>query len=254
MHLANLTSQEASAVSRDSVVVLPFGAFEQHGPHLPLLTDTIIAEHISSRLTECLPASTVVVPAVWLGSSHHHMEFAGSMTIRAETFLHAAQDMIVSIARHGFRRFLLLNAHGGNIALISTLTDILRYETNPGIRAVGVTYWHLIAGEIASIRDSPLGGMGHACELETSIMLACRPDLVHMEKIRVDGSAGSSAFCMKDMFAPALVSSARTYREITEEGGFGDPSTASAEKGQAIMKVVIEKLCLLVADIQADRI
>lgn len=250
MLLYNLTWEEVSKLDQQMVVIAPFGAVEQHSYHLPLGTDSILAEAIAQRLEKQMPERVLILPVMWLGCSRHHMDFPGSLTAEIDTFVEAGEELVASMAAHGFRNFILLNGHGGNISKISVIAEKLRYRPGPLLKVVGITYWHLIEKEIQSIRETPLGGMGHACELETSMMLATHPELVRRERMEVDGPSQVSEFEEKDMFAPGSVSVTRTFKELSRHGGVGDPRTASAEKGERIFAAITDKLARVVEEIQ----
>ena len=168
-----------------------------------------------------------------------------------ETFGKIGEDLVGSMVEHGFRSFALLNGHGGNINKISLMAEKLRYRSGPPLKVVGITYWHLIAEEIRAIRESPLGGMGHACELETSLTLATRPELVRRERMEADGPTLLSRFEGRDMFAPGVVSIIKPFKELSRHGGLGDPTTASAKKGERIFAAIVSKLAEVVREIQS---
>ena len=251
MILYHLTSEEVGRQNRDIIVIVPFGSVEQHSLHLPLGTDSLIGETIARRLEKRMPDQVLVLPMIWLGCSRHHMDFAGSLTAEIETFMATGEQVVTCMAEHGFRNFLLLNSHGGNTTKVSLMAEKLRYRLGPKVKVVGVTYWHLIAEEIRAIRETPLGGMGHAGELETSIVLAVQPDMVRRERMEADGPAKSSQFEARDMFDAGSVSVTKTFQETTRHGGFGDPTKASAEKGERILAAVVDKLSQVVAEIRS---
>lgn len=250
MILYDMTWPEVAQLSRDTVVVVPFGAVEQHSNHLPLGTDSLIAAAMAARLEKAMPRQTLVLPTTWLGCSRHHMDFAGSLTAEIDTFISAGEQTVDSMAHHGFRKFLLLNAHGGNISKLSIIVEKLQHRLSPDCKVVGITYWDLIAEEIRSIRETGLGGMGHACELETSLVLAESPQSVRKDRIEADGPEHVSQFEERDMFAPGVVTVIKPMREITRHGGVGDPRPAAAEKGERIFAAVVSKLTQVVEEIQ----
>lgn len=251
MLLYEMTSEEIAKLDRGVVVIVPFGAVEQHSLHLPMGTDSILIEAIARRLEQKISERVCVLPTTWLGCSRHHMDFAGSLTAEIDTFIEVGEQIVGSMAEHEFHNFILLNGHGGNVNKISIICEKLRYRQGPGFTIAGVTYWHLISEEIQGIRESPLGGMGHACELETSLMLATRQELVRVSRMQADGCRGDSVFDKKDMFAAGSVTVPRQFKEISQYGGVGDPTTASAEKGERIFAVIIDKLAQVVVDVQA---
>jgi creatinine amidohydrolase len=166
----------AELITRDPVAVLPVGAVEQHGPHLPLGVDAMLCTEVAHRAVARVIAGgapAVLLPTVWSGYSPHHMEFAGTLTISTETFQRLVIDLVRSINHHGVRRILVLNGHGGNAHHLRGAVQTLRFEH--GIEAVTASYWDLGHTSIAAWRKSPYGGINHACEMETSLMLAARP-------------------------------------------------------------------------------
>jgi creatinine amidohydrolase len=202
MFFYDVTSSQVANLNRTAVVLIPFGAVEQHSLHLPLGTDSIIGEAIARRLKQELSRQILVLPFTWLGSSRHHMGFPGSVTAEIETLIDVGVELGSSVAAHGFRNFILLNSHGGDINKVAVIAEKLRYRPNPVLKVVAVTYWHLIAKEIRDIRETPLGGMGHAGELETSAMLAVSPEHVRQDMMGADGQEKFSQFEGSDMFSP----------------------------------------------------
>ncbi len=182
MHWEELTSAEIGALDRDrTVVILPLGSVEQHGNHLPIGTDTMLAEAVS-RAAAAASGGTVVMPPPWYGFSAHHMRFPGSITLRAETLLALVEDVVASLVRHGFRRILIVNGHGGNNGLIDVLASTLGNTHYGKARIAALTYFTLARDAIAKLRKSKPGGMGHACEFETSMVQHLRPELVKIEQ------------------------------------------------------------------------
>ena len=251
MLLYDLTSPEVSKLDRSIVVVIPFGSVEQHSLHLPLGTDSIIGEGVARRLELALPEQVLLLPMMWLGCSRHHMDFAGSLTAEIETFIDIGVQLVSSMAEHGFKNFILLNSHGGNVNKVSLMAEKLRYKLGPASKVVAVTYWHLISEEIKSIRETPLGGMGHSGEFETSLMLVFRPDLVREDQIDADGPEKRSKFEGSDLFAPGTVSVAKPFKEMSRHGGIGDQRKASKEKGERILSELTTKLSEVVKEILA---
>ena len=254
MILYNLTSPQVSELDRSTVVVIPFGSVEQHSLHLPLGTDSIIGEAVSLHLEKKLSEQVLLLPMTWLGCSRHHMDFAGSLTAEIDTFIDVGEQLVSSMAEHGFRNFILLNSHGGNTNKVSLMAEKLRYKLGPTVKVVAVTYWHLISEEIQSIRETPIGGMGHSGELETSVMLVVRPELVRNDLIDPDGPEKPSKFEGRDLFVSGKVSVAKPFKEMTRHGGIGDPRKASKEKGERILAVITEKLAEVVQEIRAGNL
>jgi creatinine amidohydrolase len=253
MFWQDMTWQQIDALPRSTVVVFTFGAVEQHGKHLPLRTDALIGEEIASRLDSACGGRLLVLPVQWMGLSLHHMRFPGTLTASVDTYISLATDSIASVGQAGFRKLLLLNSHGGNVAALDVVLVKAR-ERFPETRVFACTYWNAAAPELRALRESELGGMGHACELETSLVLACRPDLVDMTQLAPDGLQAISSFLGKDMLAGGSVSVSRRFEEISQDGGVGDPRTASAEKGERFFSAIVAKLKALVEEIESGAI
>lgn len=245
MLLRNATWQDIEALHREAVVVAPFGAMEQHGPHLPLETDARIVEEIATRIDEQMSADVLVLPVQWAGYSPHHMDFAGSITLTAETFLRVATDVIGSIAKAGFRRFLILNSHGGNRAILDVAANELKF-LHPQASFVTVTYWNIAREQLLAERQSEMGGMGHACELETSILLSVAPRNVRMELAQADGAWPCSEYFAHDMLDGAKAGFASSFSEFTKSGANGDPTSATAAKGERFLAAIVEQIVKLV--------
>lgn len=247
MLLAKATWQDISQLDRNAIVIAPFGAMEQHGHHLPLETDSRIGQEIVARTERKLTNEVLVLPVQWAGYSPHHMDFAGSITLTAETYVRVAVEIIGSIAKAGFRRFLLFNSHGGNRAILDVAATELKF-LYPDATFATVTYWNIAREQLQHLRESPMGGMGHACELETSILLSVSPDQVKMHLAQADGAWPCSHFLANDMLSASQLGLASSFSEFTKSGANGDPTTANAEKGEGFLNAIVDRLVELVHD------
>lgn len=253
MYLLEMTWQQVDELDRSTVVVIPFGATEQHGVHLPLETDALIGQELSRRLDDACGGRLLVLPGQWLGLSTHHMSFPGTITASVDTFLALAGDIIGSIAHAGFQKILVLNSHGGNASALDVVLTKSRPQY-PDVRIVLVTYWNAAAEQLRALRESAEGGMGHAGELETSLLLAAKPKAVRTDRMRPDGKWSASAFLAKDMLVAGSASVSRTFTEISDHGGVGDPRKASAEKGERFFAAIVARLAELVNDLESGQI
>ena len=253
MLLAEMTWQQVNELDRSTVVLVPFGAMEQHGLHLPLETDAFIATELAERVDRACDGKLLVLPTQWLGLSTHHMSFPGTITASVETYLALAAEIISSVAQAGFERILVLNSHGGNGSILDVVLTKCRL-LHPRTRILLITYWNAAASALAAIRESSLGGMGHACELETSLLLASKPSVVDIDRMKPDGRWSQSEFLGKDMLAGGAAAVSRTFAEVSHNGGVGDPRTASSEKGERFYAVIVDRLAALVRDLQSGRI
>jgi creatinine amidohydrolase len=177
--LAALTRDEVRRVGADGLVVVPFGATEQHGPHLPVGTDTLHVVHVASQAARAVADEfdVAVAPAMPYGCSEHHMPFGGTATLTSDTFLRVATEVVGSLVRSGCRRLFLLNGHGGNAELLSVAARDIAIAHS--IDVASGNWW--------SVGDGPAGAPptipevrvpGHAGGFETSVALALHPSLV----------------------------------------------------------------------------
>ena len=215
---------------RGAMVIVPVGSTEQHGPHLPVQVDALLAGEVSRRAARRAwdTAPVVVMPPVWTGLAEHHMSLGGTITLDYATFAALLGDICHSIARHGFGRILILNGHGGNITGLNVLTGELAQELDAIVAMA--CYWTLDAAAeaFADILEVQTN-VRHAGEAETSMLLALRPDLVDMEAAaRIDPP-------MEGLSARGDAYRWRPIAHWTESGVIGAPAAATAEKGERLL-------------------
>ncbi len=230
MELLEMTWPQVEALNKNTPVVLPIAALEQHGRHMPLFTDSLLLGEVVRRAKEALHDRVVFAPLMWLGNSDHHLDFPGTLSASARTYLDLLIDMTDNCIRHGFLRIVLLNGHGGNIVPSQQAMFELKqkYRQRPELCLLCATYWALGSKPHQAIPGMTQTEMGHACDWETSMMLRLRPELVRDHgKVR-EISEGRS-------FSPA--SRAWVTRDRSDVGHIGDPSKASAEKGEALFRM-----------------
>ena len=229
--LADLTWPEVKElVDHNTVVLLPLGACEQHGPGMTLATDIVIATELCRQVSARLAPRVVVAPPIPWGLSDQHLGFPGTISLHPESFYLVIRDVVTSLLGHGFRRFLLVNGHAGNMAASEVICIRLRRET--AVELVGaVTYFTLAPASRADLC--------HAGALETSYALALAPEVVKQEHLTPPHLIGT----LPDL-APATIPWA--FHEVTETGNLGDPTGASRERGVAHVSVVLDRLCEIV--------
>jgi creatinine amidohydrolase len=241
---------EIDALDRnETVLLLPTGAIEQHGPHLPVDTDIHTALELSLRAAAAAAGPTLVLPPVWWGNSPHHMAFPGTLSLRVETFADLIRDLCVSVHHHGFRRVLIVNGHGGNAANLAATA--LRLSDEHGIFVATASYWSLVATDLRRIGTSPIGGMGHACEMETSLQLRFRPERVDTDALGAHLPHLITSFNGIDFRDAGPISYPWDFARDTVDGVLGDPTAATAEKGAEIEAAVVGQLIRFISEFRA---
>ncbi|MBB2890502.1 creatininase family protein [Flexivirga oryzae] len=238
--LGELTTHDAAeSVARGDVVVLPAGAFEQHGPALPMATDLIRAEDMADRVAAAVPGRVVIGPSLPVGVSPHHLGFAGTVTLRPATFLRVAREYVDSLALHGWRRILVLTGHAGNNATLGALAQDLMHD-RPDVEFAWTSIASLAGPATAQLNRAEV--TGHCGESETAQMLHVAPQLVRTDRL----APGTTSLDQLDPVsriarrtAPAL---ARRYDELSANGVLGDPTTATADQGRVIVDTVTSAL------------
>jgi creatinine amidohydrolase len=248
MRWEDLTSPEIGALDRErTVVVLPIGSVEQHGNHMPVGTDTFLAQSVALAAMEKLD-DVVVMPPPWYGFSAHHMRFAGSVTLRAETLMAVCEDIVASVVGHGFRRILIVNGHGGNGGVIDVLASTLGHKHYGTARIATLTYFTLAREGIARLRKSAPGGMGHACEFETAMMLVVKPDVVHMDRAAVTYPDPGSSWLTTDLLGGQAVRVYHDFADLSPTGTLGDPRLATPEAGREFFAASTGALAAFIED------
>jgi creatinine amidohydrolase len=225
------------ATQTHKVVVVPLGSLEQHGHHLPLLTDSMIGSEIARRAEAELGDQALFLPMLWLGSSHHHRHYPGTVSLSRDVYVQVLVDILESLIDAGFRRIFLLNAHGGNIGPANAaMYDIqLRHRQNiPELWLTFASWFTLAAAQIAAIDELQQKHVTHACELETSMILTSQPALVNLPAARGANIPFASAFYCPDDSGPSRVSVPRMFEQLSQTGSLGHPEHATAAKGEAL--------------------
>lgn len=226
-----------------SILVIPIGSIEQHGNHLPVGTDSLLAGELTNRAANSLAdeAPLLVAPTVWSGFSPHHLSFGGTMTGEFDTLHSFLEELCNSALENGFDAMVLVNGHGGNTSLVKTVVNTVGRE-NESVEVLGLTYFDLAKEAVTEIRDSDPGGMAHGGEFETSLMLHLFPDLVRKEDM--DGTYLDEPYEQgeKDLLIGGPLSVYRDFDSYSESGAIGDPSLATSEKGTKILDAVCEEL------------
>ncbi len=248
------------AADQGRVAVLPVGTYEDHGHHLPIDVDVVLSSEICERAVARIPDEAVLAPAVTHGYSPHHMDFPGTITIKWDTFVNYVRDVCCSLAHHGFTRILLVNGHGSNAPLVEMAARLTVLETEGRVLCANVNHWGLRkAREVGkTVRESDFGGTSHACEFETSLYLALKPELVQMDKA-VDERSPLPASFQTDLLAGkradgSIATLMPYWSTMSVSGTRGDATKATREKGEQFLEAGIEGLVELVRELKATEI
>ncbi len=232
MILARSTWQDVQSFDRDGVVLIPTGSNEQHGPHLPLHTDSLIAEAVAKMGEEAMPDKVLLTPTVWLGASGHHLAFPGTLSASFETYEGALMNIVESLVPHGFWKFMFLNGHGGNTEPNGIACRKLKHLHRELAICHAGWFSFIPASLLTKVMTGPIKGIRHACEAEASVMMHLYPDLVRVDRLRDDGMQVDGD----------IVGLTAWFDEITEEGSLGFATQATPEKGQAMVEAAAEGL------------
>jgi creatinine amidohydrolase len=248
---SDYSSEEFSKLDRNRIVaVLPVGATEQHGPHLPLSVDAAIISGIVAAVAEKLPDSSQVLflPVMPIGKSDEHLRFPGTLTFSAETLIRMWTEIGASVSHSGVRKFVMLNSHGGQIAIMDIVARELRRRHH--MLAFSLNWFGLGMPE-GLYGDHELKHGVHAGDMETSMMLALHPALVNMDKAK--------------NFHPLTEEFERDYRHISlsggakpgwqsqdlhPEGACGDASAASLDKGRQTLDFAAGRIAAALEEIE----
>lgn len=228
----------------DKVVVLPIGSLEQHGHHLPMLTDSLIGGEIARRVQEEVGDLALFLPFLWVGASDHHLGLPGAISLSNDTYTHVIMDMVESLIHHGFRRILLLNSHGGNGGPAGNAIFQLqmKHADLPDLWLVLASWFSIASAQIARIESLQQKHVSHACELETSMILNLRPELVKMGAARGANIPFKSDFWSADSSGHSRVTVARAFKQTTLTGSLGHPELATPEKGEELFEVAVREV------------
>ncbi len=236
---------------REHVILIPIGHIEQHGYHLALNVDAVCIEAVAQGTAQCLPEAAFALPVMPYGVSTHRPAFAGTMNAGGRAFEDFWLGVIDTLVQRGFTRMYLMSGHGGNS---SFLINIVKYAGERHLNAFIATAWLYLSGPagvaaLESHRTSKIGGMGHACELETSLMLHLRPDLVHMERVVDEIDFISTPSYFMDWVEGGSLVANPPWEDDTRTGAYGAGSQATAEKGEKWLEAAVAEKAGHVAEI-----
>lgn len=244
MFVADMTWTAIQNVNRNVAVVIPLASVEQHGYHLPMWTDSLLLGEVVRRAEAQLGERALFSPLQWLGNSHHHTDFPGTISATPRLYLDLLRDMAENFLQHGFTRILFLNGHGGNVIPGKQAVFELRqkYRERKDLLLLFTSYWNL-AAPTQERPDYVQQEIGHACEWETSMVLRIDPKLV-------TGDISSlETVPFEYGFEPAYRGWTTTDRSMS--GHVGSPQHATAEKGEHLLSAFSAGVAALVSHVSA---
>lgn len=229
MQLTDMTWTEVDGLSRDTPVVIPVAALEQHGHHMPVFTDSLLLGEVVRRVAEPLKDRVLFAPLMWFGNSEHHLDFPGTLTATPRGYLDLLGNLTENFLTHGFKRIVFLNGHGGNITPGKQAVFEVRqkHRTRKDLLLLFATYWDF-ARPWETSSDLVQKQMGHACEWETSMILRIQPELVKGDVSTLETVDFGFAF------EPAY--RGWITKDRTVPGHIGSPQFATAEKGEHLLQ------------------
>lgn len=240
MKLADSTWPEVQAFDREAVVLIPTGSLEQHGPHLPLFTDSLIVTAVAEAVEANLSDRVLLTATLWLGASGHHLKFPGSLSASFDAYMGALGSVVRSLLPHGFHKFFVLNGHGGNTEPNGIVVRALKQEF-PTLTIGHSGYYDYVTEQVAGLLEGPLKTIAHACEAEASLVMHLRPALVRTDQLRTDGLRPD----------PAIRGLFHSFDEMTEQGSIGFARLASPDKGKAIFDAAVAEITLQMSQLAA---
>jgi creatinine amidohydrolase len=236
------------AVELGKVCIVPCGAVEQHGPHLPLDVDLVCPGGIARGAGQLVPDKLLVLPIVAYGYTGHVMDFPGTINNDFEHFMHHVLDITKSLAYHGFKKIVLLNGHGSNMPNLDLVARRCNLETDA--ECAFTAWWLFLTVDpefLPHWRESEFpGGCAHACELETSLYLYLSPGDVRRERIKsgdISFNLEKSKFRYNDLFGSGATKITSWTSSYSETGVLGAAELATADKGKRAFEEAVNRLC-----------
>ncbi len=243
------TGEMKQAIAAERVVLIPIGSMESHGLHLPLDTDSTLAWNMAVETGRRIPELVLVTPTIPFTFDAHFMDYPGTIGVQSETLLSYLMDIGKSIAHHGFKRMIFVNGHGTNIPYLTIVSLRLSIETNALCTHVS-SVSHLDA--VNQVRKSAFpGGISHACEMETSLMLYVDPDHVQMDKAQAEMNFPRGKYFWRDMGPRAPIDVVGWWSSYSDTGTSGDPTLATIEKGQFLYNAEVGRLVEFISEFRA---
>jgi len=243
MKWEELTSKDIGAVDKETtVVIVPIGSIEVHGPHLPLGTDTMIIYYIALKAAE--KEGAIVLPPLYYAYVPENRHFPGTISLKSETFMKLLEDIVEEVYRQGFKKILILNGHGGNKRVLRLFVRKMLEKGFKGNLYVLADTLGPLRNKIDEIRETDV--YEHACEIETSLMLFLKPHLVKLDNVKREAKLGKR-------YLVEYVESMVDWQRYAPEGYVGNPLKASSQKGKELIEYWVEYIRKVIRAIKNDK-
>ncbi len=241
--LAEMTREQIKRAAPNAIAVLPTAAIEQHGPHMAILTDTLLCGTVAQRAAEQAAdkVQVLVAPVICYGNSHHHRPFAGVLSLSSATFMAAVTDILEGLALSGFRKLIVLNGHGGNTDSNAVVGLDFVNRLGHDVSIVTGAYWDIARSALVEQGLVPNAQIpGHAGRFETSMVLGLRPELVDPEGMQQVQDTSKTS---QGLFADLSGATMQVHGAWAASTGYSDnPGLSSAEEGKQLMEVVVQRV------------
>ena len=242
-NLGEMTRNQIAAIAPTAIAVLPTASVEQHGPHMPVITDTLLCTTVALRAAEQASdtVDVIVAPTLSFGNSHHHRPFAGVLSLASDTYMAAVIDILEGLTLSGFRKLVVLNGHGGNTDSNAVVGLDFVHRLGHDVSIATAAYWNIARAAVVEGTALPSNMIpGHAGRFETSMVMSLRPDLVPAEGLAQTEDLTKAPSGLFGAMAGATVQSHGGWAAGT--GYTDNPAAASAEEGTAILEIVVAQV------------
>jgi len=241
-----MTRDDFKEITEKAIVILPIGAVEQHGPHLPVMTDEAIVNEIARKSGEKIAKQVPVVlgPTIPFGFSHHHLIYSGTLSLSSNTLLLVLKELLESVVKSGFQKIFIINGHGGNDEIIQLAARNAAMDYNVTVGAA--SYWSIASDTIKNYCEkhqlSP--APGHAGQFETSLMLVIYPELVKLANL-VNANPRRNPLEIDLLYTNVRIEKPSIWKDI--DGFTDDPNSAFAERGKELIEIITDEVarCLI---------
>lgn len=241
--LAEMTREQIRGAAPNAIAVLPTASIEQHGPHAPVITDTLLCGTVAQRAAEAAAgqAQVLVAPVFCYGNSHHHRPFPGVLSLSSPNYLAAVTDVLEGLYLAGFRKLVILNGHGGNTDSNNVVALDFVHRLGHDVAIAAGAYWDIARAAVVEKGLMPSHMIpGHAGRYETSMVLAIRPELIDEEaRAQIEDLSQER----EGLFRPLSGATVQRHGVWAKSNGYTDnPGASSAEEGEALLEVIVARV------------